>query len=242
MCNGGSVVSITPAAATNGHIGTFSRGGLRSSTLAICRTISCVVMISLPANTNLPSTACGCCAARSKPATQIVDVNALTPVGAATDHEEVAASDTAKQLEQPTIAGAVGLGDADDAGFEVPAEGLHDAFGLDLGVGVDVLWTQRTVFIQQRLACFAVNAYGAAIDEAADVVVATGGQQRTHGVHVDGAKIALGHLGLVLSGGQMNHCIAPLQQSIDQREILQHTRFDADAGGAQLLQPLVFDM
>jgi hypothetical protein len=37
----------------------------------------------------------------------------------------------------------------------------------------------------------------------------------------------------------MNHRIAPLQQPIDQGPILQHARFDADAGGTQLLQPFV---
>jgi hypothetical protein len=40
----------------------------------------------------------------------------------------------------------------------------------------------------------------------------------------------------------MNHCIAPLQQSIDEREILQQAGFDADAGGSQLLQPLALYM
>jgi hypothetical protein len=40
----------------------------------------------------------------------------------------------------------------------------------------------------------------------------------------------------------MNHRIASWQQAIDQLEILQHTDFDADSGGAQFLQALGFDM
>jgi hypothetical protein len=46
----------------------------------------------------------------------------------------------------------------------------------------------------------------------------------------------------VLSGGEMNHRIAPRQQAIDQREILQLTHFDADSRGTQLLHALRFDM
>ena len=177
MRSGCSVVSSTVAAARNGHIGSCTRGGLRSSAVAMRSTISFVVMTSRPAMMNVSPTAAGCSRREQQAAHQVVDVDALPPVRAGADHEELPALDRAEQLQQPPVARPVGFGDAHDRSVEVVRARAHQRFGLQFRLLVGIFRTHCALLVELLLARVAVHAHRAAVDEAADRGAATFLQQ-----------------------------------------------------------------
>ena len=99
---------------------------------AMRSTISFVVMTSRPAMMNVSPTAAGCSCRQHQAAHQVVDVNALPPVRAGADHEELSALDGAEQLQQPPVARPVRFRDAHDRSIEVVLARAHQFFRLQL--------------------------------------------------------------------------------------------------------------
>ena len=112
--------------------------------------------------------AAGTVAAQAKAFDEIVDVREVIEDPPVAENDEPAAGDAAKQLEQPAIAGTVdarGPRDHDlDAGPRAASRAMRSPF--ELRVLIDVARPERRVFVRRRMLDVAVNADGAAVDDA----------------------------------------------------------------------------
>jgi hypothetical protein len=85
---------------------------------------------------------------QAKAVEEIVDIDRLMLIGAIADHHEDATLDRLEELQEPAIAGAVGLRDTYRDGRETPVGAQHQTFRLELGDPVDVVRLDRRIFIE----------------------------------------------------------------------------------------------
>src|SRR5688572_10426774 len=164
---------------------------------------------------------------------EVVHVHGLAPVLAAADHQELAAVDCAKQLQEAEVSRSVSFGNANDAGLDFAGPFADYAFRGELGPAIDIVRIRRARLVERALRGRAINSDRAAVDETTNTGFATRRQQAIRAGHIDGLEIAVGDAGLVLRGGEVNDGVAAGDDLPRKLRILQLTRPDRDARALQ---------
>ncbi len=109
-------------------------------------------------------------AAQAEALDEIVDMGQMVIDPAASERDPSTPGHAAKQLQQPTVAGAVDAGRPDDHDLDAEARArpASQLFAFELGDLVDVARPERRVFVGRRMLHVAVHADRAAMDEPTD--------------------------------------------------------------------------
>src|SRR5688572_1224892 len=164
---------------------------------------------------------------------EVVHVHDLAPVLAAADHQELAAVDGTKQLQEAEVSRSVGFGYAHDAGLDFAGPFADHAFRGKLGPAIDIVRIWRARLVERALRGRAIDSDRAAVDETTNTGLATRRQQAIRAGHIDGLEIAVGNAGLVLRGGEVNDGVAAGDNLPRKLRILQLTCPDRDARALQ---------
>ena len=127
--------------------------------------------------------------AQAEPVHEVVDVGQMVPDVAAAEDDEAAPRDAAKELQQPPIAGAVDPGRPHHHELDAGVRGRapRHALPFELRLLVDVTRAQGRILVGRRVGDVAVDADGAAVDDALDAGRAGGFDQGADRGRVDRA-------------------------------------------------------
>ena len=133
---------------------------------------------------------------------EVVNVHRMVEVLASPDVDELPAFDRSKQLEQAPVARAVDLGNPGRHDLDPVAERKRQPLRFELRHSVDVVRPARGVFVDHAIGG-AVDPDRTPVHHAADAVPDRALQHVPAALDVHGPEMRVGHVHLVLRGGEV---------------------------------------